>query len=185
MSDITRRGKAWRAAVSFGGFNHTKTFSSFEAAAAWVHEQEAKVYPTIKQSIEKYAMTVGGVLRCNRYGSIAISDPISTDLPWRGRQKSTDLYVFQNELGMIKIGRSTSPAIRRENLEGSSGLRIYSVAVVRDGGDAEKRLHWKFKAHRGIGEWFVNCPEVRLGLAQELEMELSFPVPCSPAMMAA
>lgn len=64
------------------------------------------------------------------------------------------LYVMQNHLGLIKIGRSINVESRRRNLEKADLCSIQIVAIFENEGHREEPVHIKLDRQRLIGEWF-------------------------------
>jgi T5orf172 domain len=99
---------------------------------------------------------------------------------WRQYEQITiydDLYVMQNDHGLIKIGRSGDPEKRRRELEVSAGCRIALVLVVKDKGPREKAIHQKLKRHHRYREWFDGTDEARAAVSRLLNRReaLSWP----------
>lgn len=82
-----------------------------------------------------------------------------------------DLYVMQNEHGLIKIGRSVNPERRRRDLERSEQCRIVLVHVLFAQGEQEERVHLKLRRHLIEGEWFKGSNAARKAIAKVLELE--------------
>jgi len=69
------------------------------------------------------------------------------------REKGDDLYIMQDESGMLKIGRSVDVDRRLKQLKtGNPGIRL--MHVWRGKGDMEKRLHEDLSKFRVKLEWF-------------------------------
>lgn len=64
------------------------------------------------------------------------------------------LYVMQNHLGLVKIGRSVRVEQRRRTLEKADECEIRVVAVFENEGDREESIHIELEDQRLIGEWF-------------------------------
>lgn len=86
-----------------------------------------------------------------------------------------DLYVLQNEFGLIKIGRSVAVEERRRKLTYEDRARIEIVAVFPFAGDQEEPAHIKLRRHRLIGEWFSGSDETRAAIARHFDVELTWP----------
>lgn len=82
-----------------------------------------------------------------------------------------DLYVMQNEHGLIKVGRSVNPERRRRDLERSEQCRIALVHVLAAQGEREERVHLKLRRHLIEGEWFKGSSASRNAIAKELGLE--------------
>lgn len=67
------------------------------------------------------------------------------------------VYVIQNEIGLVKIGFANKPNNRIDSIAANSGLKIirrYISAPCFDFADIEKQLHQHFSYARKLGEWF-------------------------------
>lgn len=60
----------------------------------------------------------------------------------------------------IKIGVSTDPATRMEELQRKTGKEFQVLGLMHGGFGAEKHLHHKFRDHRIYGEYFSRAPEI-------------------------
>lgn len=70
------------------------------------------------------------------------------------------VYVIENELGLVKIGISSKPERQIKEIANASGLNItkkYFSKPCDNFAKIEKKLHEEFKAVRKKGEWF-NIP---------------------------
>lgn len=68
------------------------------------------------------------------------------------------VYVMQNDIGLVKIGVSNNPMVRARQITNSSGIKtnvlnIYDTMGI-DAFIIEKELHKLFKCDRRHGEWF-------------------------------
>ena len=61
-------------------------------------------------------------------------------------------FILDECRGMLKIGKSTDPASRMQNLQTASGSELKLIGVLED--DRESELHARFAAARSVGEWF-------------------------------
>lgn len=80
-----------------------------------------------------------------------------------------DLYVMQNQFGLIKIGRSLDIRQRRETLQFSECCKIKVVAVYSKCGDLEESIHVRLKEHRLAGEWFNGTELARNAIITALQ----------------
>ena len=60
----------------------------------------------------------------------------------------------------VKIGTSNSPPDRLELLQTAHGAPLELVAYFRGNVGDEGELHKRFTAHRKLGEWFHEAPEI-------------------------
>ena len=67
------------------------------------------------------------------------------------------LYILRNSIGLVKIGKSVNPELRRKTIEFASGIKIEIVNKIKDAEWYEIKLHKYYSEYRGIGEWF-NLP---------------------------
>jgi len=72
-----------------------------------------------------------------------------------------DLYVMQNEFGLIKIGRSVDAETRRKWLQSREQCRIALIAILPGSGDQEERIHIALTEYHLMGEWFHGHREAR------------------------
>jgi Meiotically up-regulated gene 113 len=80
-----------------------------------------------------------------------------------------DLYVMQNEFGLIKIGRSLDVFQRREALQISDRCQIEIVGVYAKCGDLEESIHIKLRTFRLAGEWFRGTKVARQAVRNILQ----------------
>lgn len=80
-----------------------------------------------------------------------------------------DLYIMQNEFGLIKIGRSVDAERRRITLQTSERCRIKIVEVYASCGDMEESIHYDMDGYRLAGEWFDGSDEARAALCELIE----------------
>lgn len=81
-----------------------------------------------------------------------------------------DLYVMQNDRGLIKIGRSTDVNGRRRALEATHGCEISLVAVFENDGHLEEQTHLSLDEYRIIGEWFEGNAKAKAAISAELDL---------------
>lgn len=79
--------------------------------------------------------------------------------------RSQALYVMQNEVGLIKIGRALDPSARRQTLVQEERCAIEIVAVLPGWGDREEATHIALRDHAIEGEWFVGSNQARAAMA--------------------
>lgn len=70
------------------------------------------------------------------------------------------VYFVQAENGLIKIGLSSKPQARFDDLQANSPLRLTLLNVIKGTFRTERALHTKFKAARQHNEWFSPHPEL-------------------------
>lgn len=80
----------------------------------------------------------------------------ASDLPslLNEETRSMTLYVMQNMHGLIKIGRSTNPAQRLQQLRVEGQCAISLVAAFPNAGHSEELVHTHLEKHRIAFEWF-------------------------------
>lgn len=86
------------------------------------------------------------------------------------------LYILQDEIGRVKIGRSSAIKTRVRQISNSSGLKIHIVATFGRLGSIERELHKILARHRLRGEWFKDTVTFRDRLIRELG-PMEFPLP--------
>ena len=67
------------------------------------------------------------------------------------------VYIFQNRKGIVKIGRTKTPEIRKKTLENMSGGPAIKFYLSREVGNSEKveiAAHKKLNKDKVHGEWF-------------------------------
>lgn len=90
------------------------------------------------------------------------------------------LYLMQNEVGLIKIGRSANPGRRRSELSKAERCSVALLHVWPGAGGEEEAVHVALDDHRVGGEWFDGTDEARaaivsqLGLAADLNWPFAF-----------
>ena len=95
------------------------------------------------------------------------------------RIQRQNLYVMQNEHGLIKVGRSLSASTRRRRLEVDYRCKIALIIEFPGHGPREERLINKLAPYR-VGpelrsEWFDGSNPCRALLAQVLRTRLTWP----------
>jgi hypothetical protein len=68
-------------------------------------------------------------------------------------------FMLDKLTGNIKIGQSTEPGTRAQNIGSSLSTDIELLATVRCG-TFERAYHNAFAAHRLHGEWFSPHPDI-------------------------
>src|SRR5438309_1979624 len=79
------------------------------------------------------------------------------------------LYIMQNHVGFIKVGRSANVEARRRALERTDECSIAIVAIIETAGEFEETMHVNLGDHRIIGEWFEGDELCRDCIAIEVE----------------
>jgi hypothetical protein len=73
----------------------------------------------------------------------------------------TKVYFIQaGDGGAIKIGISDNPHKRLGKIQTDCPHRLTILAIIDGGAALEAELHARFKASRGIGEWFSPTPDL-------------------------
>lgn len=83
------------------------------------------------------------------------------------RPSRQDLYLLQNEYGLIKIGRSIDVAERIAKLRQSERCAIHFIVRFRRAGHHEEGAHINLHKYRLIGEWFSGSPDARAAIERE------------------
>ncbi|MBX3593390.1 GIY-YIG nuclease family protein [Sphingomonas sp.] len=81
----------------------------------------------------------------------------------------SSLYVMQNHVGFIKIGRSVDVDKRRRQIEMTDECTVALVAVIPDAGHDEETMLLNLADHQVIGEWFLGDELCRDCVAIEIE----------------
>lgn len=89
----------------------------------------------------------------------------------------TDLYVMQNEFGLIKIGQSVNPEERRLALQVEERCHIKLVLALPEKGHREKAIHRKVKDFNVGGEWFDGTEESQQAILKAIKLGLSLDWP--------
>ena len=89
----------------------------------------------------------------------------------------TDLYVMQNEFGLIKIGQSVNPEERRLALQVEERCQIKLVLALSEKGNREKAIHRKVKDFNVGGEWFDGTKESQQAILKAIKPGLSLDWP--------
>jgi hypothetical protein len=89
------------------------------------------------------------------------------------------LYVMQNQHGLIKVGRSLDPELRRRALEYSEECSISLVLVRPNEGHREEEVHLQLGEHRVAGEWFDCTPQARRAIEAALAPDQCVAWPCT------
>lgn len=99
--------------------------------------------------------------------------------PYSYRVYIDDLYVMQNEHGLIKIGRSVDPEQRRRQLQRLDQCKIELVKVLSSRGRREPAVHRALRKHHIEGEWFEGHDASRAAITRVLRagvLEWPFPL---------
>jgi hypothetical protein len=102
------------------------------------------------------------------FGSFKLAQAEGTRRRAMTRPDTQALYVMQNEFGLIKIGRSLNPELRRKNLQSNERCVIAVVAVLEERGHLEEAIHQSLKDHAIEGEWFDGSPSARAAIIREI-----------------
>jgi hypothetical protein len=86
------------------------------------------------------------------------------------------LYVMQAATGRIKIGRSSNPRSRRDDLQSAIGQPLFLLNVFKDRGSEERAIHTKLAEWREFGEWFANCGPSRQAIGEAIGARIGFRV---------
>lgn len=71
------------------------------------------------------------------------------------------IYFLSDGAGAIKIGYSARVRRRIDALRTASSRQLDIIGTIDGTVDHEREIHNRLSAHRGHGEWFVDCPDVR------------------------
>ena len=80
------------------------------------------------------------------------------------------LYLMQNHLGLIKLGRSVNPETRRRSLEATENCEIRLVAIFENDGELEEEIHRALDRYRLVGEWFSGEANARRAIRRKLNL---------------
>lgn len=86
------------------------------------------------------------------------------------------VYVFQNDIGDIKIGVSENVEFRRKNIQSISGYKIkreFHTAPCSNAFEIETRLHNFFATKKKSGEWFHIPFETAVEIASKFFKEMA------------
>jgi hypothetical protein len=90
-------------------------------------------------------------------------------------RRATFIY-FVEMAGHIKIGLASNWRKRVSGLQTSSPFEITCLLVLTAYIGLERDLHEKFSAAHVRGEWFKDCPEIRVFIAKGLLSPLAVPL---------
>jgi hypothetical protein len=92
---------------------------------------------------------------------------------------SSHLYVVQNHLGLVKVGRATNVQARFRCIARDDICKITPVAIKQLEGWREPFVHRVLAQHNAIGEWYAGTVEARSAIVHAIpfEHEISWPVP--------
>lgn len=82
--------------------------------------------------------------------------------------RSQDLYVVQNQFGLIKIGRSVAIDQRVGSIQKTTRCKLSVVATFSKCGDLEESVHLGAGEFRLLGEWFCGSEEARAAINNAL-----------------
>ncbi len=82
--------------------------------------------------------------------------------------RSQDLYVVQNQFGLIKIGRSVAIDQRVANIQKTTRCKLLVVATFSKCGDLEETVHLGAGEFRLLGEWFCGSEKARTAINNAL-----------------
>lgn len=80
-----------------------------------------------------------------------------------------DLYVMQNEHGLIKVGRSQNPEARRASLQRNNRCRVELILVLPGKGDREEATHRRIGKFRMEGEWYEGTANACAAVARTVK----------------
>ena len=80
------------------------------------------------------------------------------------------LYVMQNHLGLVKIGRSKHVELRRRRLEVADCCKIRTVKIFEGKGKIEEQIHARLQWHNAFGEWYEGGELALLEIARCLRL---------------
>lgn len=89
--------------------------------------------------------------------------------------RSLTLYVMQNAYGLIKIGRSKNPEIRRCQIEQSTHCEVVLINTAPQCGHLEEWIHRQLEEYRVCGEWFNGSQELHLAVERLFRMKFEWP----------
>lgn len=78
----------------------------------------------------------------------------------------TDLYIMQNEHGLIRIGSAIEAIDRRRKFERYDRCKIAIVSVLTGEGHREKECHSELDKYLLSGGWFDGTSEVRKAISR-------------------
>jgi hypothetical protein len=81
-----------------------------------------------------------------------------------------DLYVMQNSVGCLKIGRSAAPITRKKSIASIDLCSLELVVVLEGQGHFEENVHHKLDEHRLTGEWFDGSDKSKKAVAEALNI---------------
>lgn len=82
--------------------------------------------------------------------------------------RSQDLYVVQNQFGLIKIGRSVDIDQRVDSIQKTTRCKLSVVATFSNCGDLEETVHLGAGEFRLLGEWFCGSEKARAAINNAL-----------------
>src|SRR5689334_17494835 len=76
---------------------------------------------------------------------------------------------MQNEHGLIKVGQSADPEVRRRKLQTLENCRIELVLKLPRKGHREGAIHRELKRFHIDGEWFEGTEEAREAIGRSIK----------------
>lgn len=89
------------------------------------------------------------------------------------QHKNDHVYFIEDDKGFIKIGRSSDPDARLNQLRTASSARLTLMAVEPGGSEVEAHLHRKFADVRHIGEWFYGSGSLRTYISRVVRNQIA------------
>lgn len=93
-------------------------------------------------------------------------------LPPITRTKPNQVYFIQDGHGHIKIGTSTDPSVRLEQLQVAASTRLTLIGSTDGNSVDEARLHTKFRDLKTYGEWFFGAPSLWAYIKQQMNQQI-------------
>lgn len=75
------------------------------------------------------------------------------------------VYLMSDQRGRLKIGKADQLDRRKLALEQEVGLPLVVIDTIPGSYALERTLHLECREWRLAGEWFTDCPEVRMAFA--------------------
>lgn len=82
--------------------------------------------------------------------------------------RMSHLYIIQNHLGLIKIGKTRQLKIRLGRIERDDLCTVQLVSLHQDKGDEEQKYLSHFEPYRLVGEWLDGHDRARKDIADHL-----------------
>lgn len=88
------------------------------------------------------------------------------------------IYIFQNHVGLVKVGRSANVGQRKIQVQSDARCRIEIVHIYHFAGDNEEWLLDRLARFRLTGEWFDGSADMKAELASATQNQnLNWPFP--------